>query len=915
MQSKPSARQLFGGAALVLLAILGNYYRWSFFFHIDFLFGTIAVWIALCFYGLGWGAIAALGGASCTFFLWKHPYAIVIFAVEYLWVALFYQRSRQNLVLLDSLYWVCVGIPLVWFFYSQVLGVDPTQTQIIMLKQSVNGIFNALSASLILTYTPLHRLLGKTPSRQFLSLQQALFNLLVSFVFFPTLFLMALDSRQVVDNINQSQIQDLQLLSRPLKAQLETWEGTLPQEQQDLTQILQASLQGLPFQASVITEVGRTLLVTTHPDRVLGESLNLETTGELVPLNAETYQWLPTGGSPLFMVRWTHSWFVQEVPLINPLLKLEQINGQNEGQAVGVKSALLVLESPAFPYVKAVENSHIRNLFLLLLISGGALTLATLISQRWVRPLLQLASVTTNLPDRLLEEQPIAWPQSTVLELRSLLLNFQQMSDSLSQKFKEIQEEHRKAEVANAAKTEFLANMSHELRTPLNAILGFTQLMQRSSLSSQKLGEYVAIIQQSAEHLLNLINEVLDLSKLEVQKFQVHRSDFDAMAILDQVYRLFQSQCHSKGIALMVQGDTEGPCYIRSDAKKLRQILINLTGNAVKFTNEGSITLHLSRIPHPPDSADAPNLTLQIQVIDSGQGIEAHQLDRIFESFTQVSSDQGGTGLGLTISRRFAQLLGGDLTVTSQVNHGTTFTLTLPVETVPAIAVAPAPREQEVVAMAPHQPTYRLLVADDRWTNRKFLMDLLTPLGFEVQDAANGQEAWDKWNQWHPHLIFMDMRMPVMDGYEATQRIKSHLNGQATVIIALTASAFESDRELILAKGCDDFLRKPVKKDLIFEKLRQHLGIVFVYQDTPEPQDTPPALANLPAEALPQMSLEQLQILKTAAIVAKPGPLLELIEQILPPDLALTTTLTEMVRRYEFEAIIHWLNQFIDHEP
>jgi signal transduction histidine kinase/CheY-like chemotaxis protein len=723
---------------------------------------------------------------------------------------------------------------------------------------------------------------------------------------------MALDSRQVVNNINQSQIQDLKLLSRPLKVQVETWAGTLPQQEQDLSQILHASLQDLPFQASVIADAGRTVLVTTHPDRVLGQPLNLETTGELVTLNADTYQWLPTEGSPLFMVRWTHSWFVQEVPLINPLLNLEPFNGQNEGQAVGVKSATLVLESPAFSYVKAVENSHIRNLFLLLLVSGGALTLATLISQRWVRPLLQLATVTTNLPNRLLEEKPIAWPQSTVLELRSLLLNFQQMSDSLSQKFKEIQQEQRKAEVANAAKTEFLANMSHELRTPLNAILGFTQLMQRSSLPSQKQGEYVTIIQHSAEHLLHLINEVLDLSKLEVQKFEVNLSDFDVMEILDQVYQLFQSQCHSKGITLTVQGDTEGPCYIRSDAKKLRQILINLTGNAVKFTNAGSVTLHIHRIPDPTDRS---NLTLQIQVVDTGQGIEAQQLDRIFESFTQVSSDQGGTGLGLTISRRFAQLLGGDLTVTSQVAQGTTFTLALPVQTLAAIEVVPVSRQREVVAIAPHQPTYRLLVVDDRGTNRKFLMDLLTPLGFEVQDAANGQEAWEKWNQWHPHLIFMDMRMPVMDGYEATQRIKGHLNGQATVIIALTASAFESDREIILAKGCDDFLRKPVKKDLVFEKLRQHLGIVFVYQDTPESQDSPPALADLNIEALAQIPLEQLQTLKTAAIVAKPGPLLELIEEILPSDLALTTTLKEMVHRYEFEAIIHWLNQLIEHEP
>ncbi|NEO26951.1 MAG: response regulator, partial [Kamptonema sp. SIO4C4] len=292
----------------------------------------------------------------------------------------------------------------------------------------------------------------------------------------------------------------------------------------------------------------------------------------------------------------------------------------------------------------------------------------------------------------------------------------------------------------------------------------------------------------------------------------------------------------------------------------------------------------------------------------SGQGIAPEDLETIFASFTQTQEKKEGTGLGLTISRQFARLMGGDLTVESQWGEGTTFTLEMPVEVSSREEIPAARPEREVIAIAEGQPTYRILVADDRWTNRQFLLKLLAPLGFELQEATNGREAVDIWREWRPHLIWMDMRMPVLDGYDATQEIKSHLNGQATTIIALTASAFEEERDIVLAKGCDDFLRKPVKKDLIFEKLAEHLGIIFLYQDTVQSAEQEQLSSSLlSADALTGMSSEWLQKLTQAATIAKPIPTLSLIEEISQQYPEIAAALKQMVHNYQFSEILYFV--------
>jgi PAS domain S-box-containing protein len=396
------------------------------------------------------------------------------------------------------------------------------------------------------------------------------------------------------------------------------------------------------------------------------------------------------------------------------------------------------------------------------------------------------------------------------------------------------------AEVANQAKSAFLANMSHELRTPLNAIMGFSELVARSPEISAKHQENLRIIRRSGEHLLNLVNQVLDLSKIEAGRMTRNEVDFDLLALLDDVENMFLFKAESKNLQLIVVRDTLNLRYVRTDEIKLRQVLINLLNNALKFTEEGGVSLRIKHTPViGPDGA--PAVKLHFEVEDSGPGLTSAEIDHLFEPFTQTETGQGvqeGTGLGLAISKRFVELMGGEIWIESRVGYGATFKFTITVLPVEAHTVEHHHRQliRQVTGLEPGQPTYRILVVDDMWDNRQLLLKLLTPLGFEIMEAANGQEAIEIWRTWRPHLIWMDIRMPVLDGLEATRQIKTRPDGQNTAIIAVTASAFEEERAEVLAVGCDDFLRKPFREADIIELIHKHIGAQFLYQAMPSPE-------------------------------------------------------------------------------
>jgi signal transduction histidine kinase/CheY-like chemotaxis protein len=453
-------------------------------------------------------------------------------------------------------------------------------------------------------------------------------------------------------------------------------------------------------------------------------------------------------------------------------------------------------------------------------------------------------------------------------ELRSLA---DHLEDLVAERTKELARARDQALEANRAKSVFLANMSHELRTPLNAILGFTQLMMRDQGVSAEYRENLDVIIRSGEHLLGLINDVLEMSKIEAGQHTLNAENFDLYYMLNGLEEMFRLRASDKKLTLLFDLAEDVPQYVRTDPNKLRQVLINLLGNAVKFTHEGGVTLRCRSAPL--SLTEDENLVIKqgawlfFEVEDTGPGIAENELEELFEAFKQTATGrqmQEGSGLGLAISHMFVHLLGGDLTVCSTVGQGSVFKFDIQVQCAAVADVPVSQPRQRVIGLEPDQPSYRILIVEDRLENRRLLVKLLEPIGFEVREAVNGQEGIEIWEAWDPHLVWMDMRMPVMDGYEATKRIKSTTKGQATVVVALTASVFEEQRTVVLSAGCDDFVRKPFRDKDIFDVLHRHLGVRFLYagqdQETATPRHdsmpkdlTPTALRNLPAQWLSDM--------------------------------------------------------------
>ncbi|WP_159787831.1 ATP-binding protein [Sodalinema gerasimenkoae] len=484
----------------------------------------------------------------------------------------------------------------------------------------------------------------------------------------------------------------------------------------------------------------------------------------------------------------------------------------------------------------------------------------------------------------------------------------------------ELEAARRGAEDANQAKSQFLANMSHELRTPLNAILGFSQLMTRQGSLNDEQRHHLGVIQNSGEHLLQLINEILDMSKIEAGHIQLNPTQFDLYHLLESLEGMFHLRASQKLIQLQVHRSPNLPQFIEADEGKLRQVLMNLLSNAIKFTDQGQVNLRLCRINPDIEALETrpPASHLCIEVEDTGPGIAPEDLETIFEAFVQTdlsSHHQTGTGLGLAISQKFVQMMGGQLEVESDLGCGSRFYFSLPIVDVhpsQVTGVQSPTLQRRVISLAENQPDYRILVVEDRWESRQFLVELLKSVGFQVREAENGQEAIDQWQAWHPHLIWMDMRMPQMSGYEATEWIKAHLKGQATVIIALTASALENEKSVVLSAGCDDFVRKPFRESTIFEKIAHYLGVHYCYEDSsidPKPgSDSRLLCESEMVNCLGQLGQAWRQSLKDAVELADEDLILKLLETLPDDQAPLRQTIRQLVDEFQYGTLLDRLS-------
>ncbi|MBW4686748.1 MAG: response regulator [Komarekiella atlantica HA4396-MV6] len=593
---------------------------------------------------------------------------------------------------------------------------------------------------------------------------------------------------------------------------------------------------------------------------------------------------------------------------------------------------LVVVAMPESDFMGQI-NANTLNTIYLCLSALGLATVLGIYTSRWIaRPVLRLSRASEAIAQGELDQEV---ETSSVKELGVLAQSFNRMAQQLRDSFTalektnqelELRVEQRTAELkyakeaadnASKAKSEFLANMSHELRTPLNGILGYAQILQRSEPMTDKGRKGIGIIHQCGSHLLMLINDILDLAKIEAQKMELNPNDLHFPSFLQAIAEICRIRAEQKGIALVYQPDADLPAGIRADEKRLRQVIINLLGNAIKFTDQGSVTFKVDTIRSSQLEKTTQNSDkIRFQIQDTGVGMKPEQLEKIFLPFEQVGNAKTqaeGTGLGLAISQRIALLMGSTLEVQSELGQGSTFWFD--VELPEAQDWATSSRVVQQGTIIGYQGAMRkVLVIDDRWENRSVLNSLLEPIGFEVIEAMNGQEGLDKAVRLNPDLIITDLVMPIMDGFEMLRHLRQLSQFKDTAVIASSASVFEADQFKSVDAGANEFLPKPIEAESLLQLIQHYLKLEWVYNNTTQDIATKANLNKVYPETITAPPIEILQHLNQLVEMGNLDELVEIVEKLAQEDTQLipfAQKISEFAENCELNALIIFIKKFM----
>ncbi len=912
--------------ALVTFGFVLNRARFHLFFNVDFIFGSAVAIVILFLYGPLIGVAASVVIASATYILWLHPYAIFIFAAETFLLAFFYRRKHANVLVIVASYWIVIGMPLVVLLYRGVMGLEMSAVLVVMMKQALNGVFNALIAAIAVGF------LGRVARRLDLaeipaafSFRRTLFDVITVSVLIPAIVIMMISARRETHRVEQTIQHVLNLSLSSARESLSGWidsnlysmasladfiDHTAPSSPDDVREHFHILVESSPdfVAAGIVTHAGHVAMIFPDdmPDGMprsgrrydpfegrrsdapsVSGVMRLMTDGPpivIVAVPIRTFDGYVVGLIDLGRLTYTvqslvAGWGIDAVVTdanhaviastetrhvpghrytVNDDVALYEIESdlyvrfgsiddnisimERWSDSVYVRTGVLddatgwriSLSAPVQPYQRELNQQYTLILFSMLVVVLAAIAVSTILSRRMVSALADLSQATANLPGKIVEATPIEWPSSRILEVQTLIGNFRTTSDQLLKKVRdlghantELVKAKAEADTANRAKSLFLANISHDLRTPLNGILGYAQILRNEQSLSETDQKSIKIIERSANHLLNLINDILDVAKIETERLQIEQRPVGFRAFLDDIADMMRLQARKKGLEFRKNFSDDLPETVMVDEKRLRQILLNLLTNAVKFTDSGAIDFSVA-----PDAAK-----IRFTVEDTGIGIPSDRLDEIFDPFQQIDkhaqSDEG-TGLGLAIVKRLVDMMGGTIEVQSRPGTGSRFSFSLSLETRGALAVHTERRR--VVGYEGRRVS--VLVVDDRWENRSVMRNMLEPIGFTFFEADGGRSGIDAAIEHRPDIVFMDLVMPNLDGFEALRRLRASDECANTKIVGVSASVAESIRHECLRIGFDGFIPKPVRFDEILDEFERHLGLKWITTSDEPPTET-----------------------------------------------------------------------------